>query len=84
MVHEPELQTLPHELQLFLSELRSTQTPLQLVWPDAQQIPLWQVAPAPSCVTQLVPHEPQLAPSVWKFTHAPLHTEPQHEPAMHC
>jgi hypothetical protein len=60
--------TCPHVPQLLLSLCRLRQVPLQLVVPDAQQIPDVQLAPD----AHEVPHVPQLRGSVCVFVHIPL------------
>jgi hypothetical protein len=55
----------------------STHDPLQLVWPVVQQMPDWQLFPAP----QAFPQAPQLLLSVLVLTQAPPHlvdVEPKH------
>jgi hypothetical protein len=51
------------------------QLPWQLTVPEGQppleQVPLLHTVP----VAQVAPHAPQLPASVWKFAHAPSHSE---------
>ena len=68
---------------------RFVQTPtppstVQRVWPDGQpHTPAAQVAPKP----QLLPHMPQCAAVLWRFTHWPPHsddpTKQTHTPPTH-
>lgn len=65
-------QLLPQKPQLKSSESRSTQSPLQLVRPTAQegaQVPKWHPPEA-----QTLPQAPQLAESESKWTQTPPHS----------
>jgi hypothetical protein len=62
-------QALPHEPQLDMSELRSTQDSLHALCPPGQaQLPFVQVCP----VKHPTPHDPQLCASVLTDVHSPL------------
>jgi hypothetical protein len=77
----PAAQALPHAPQSALSLARSTQTPVQAVWPAGQvQAPFAHVAPMP----QVLPHPPQLAGSVFVFVQRPRQAVSPivHEPAQ--
>ncbi len=49
------LQAMPQPPQSVLLDWRSTQVPLQLVWPAGQQVPLRQLPPEQSLLSQQLP-----------------------------
>jgi hypothetical protein len=74
----PGPQTLLQLPQWFGSLVVSTQTPLQSLWPGGQtHMPPAQLAP----VGHALPHLPQSALSVCRFTHWPLQLV---SPVPHC
>jgi hypothetical protein len=62
---------LPQVPQFFASKLVFVQVPLQFDSVERQQRP--DLHALPICVSQVVPHAPQFASSVFVSTHAPEH-----------
>lgn len=79
---------MPHEPQLFVSDVVSTQVPLQTDAPGESQLvpqtPALQTAVPPVTVGQALPHEPQLCASLWRLTQlVPQATSPLGQLSMH-
>jgi hypothetical protein len=79
----PAGQSLPHPPQLPSLVARSTQLPLQMLWPLGQVVPQWPAEHAWPLV-QATPQPPQLAPSVLVSTQAsPQRVRPVGQLAPH-